>query len=293
MGSQSKKSKGLGRGLDAFFGGELADDVLNEDNALGNLRKIEISALREGRYQPRTQMDDEQLSQLAESIRQEGILSPILVRPIGGGQYEIVAGERRYRAAIMAGLDRVPVIVKEVDDKHALAMALIENIQRENLNPLEEAAGIERLISEFGFTHKEAAEAIGRSRSAASNLLRLLDLTEIVKEMLSSRQLEMGHARALLGLQGATQILAAKTVVERGFSVRQTEDYVKRLLDQDGRKQKKVVIKTKDDERLEESLAETLGAVVKLRASPKGRGKIVIEFSSLEQLQGIVDKIQR
>lgn len=288
--ADNRKNKGLGRGLDAFFGGELVDDVMALNH---QIEEVDVSSVHAGKYQPRMRIEPSSLEELAQSIRAQGVISPIVVRPTGGANYEIIAGERRFRAALLAGLKKVPVIIRDVGDKQALAMALIENMQREDLNPLEEAHGIRRLIEEFGYTHEGAADAIGRSRSATSNLLRLLELTEEVKGMLSTGALDMGHARALLALKGAEQILAAKTVLQRSLSVRQTEELVKRMLAEKPIPKKKIVIKTRDDERLEEALAETLGATVRLTANQKGKGKIVIEFSNLDQLQGIVDKIQR
>lgn len=288
--AENRKNKGLGRGLDAFFGGELVDDVMALNH---QIEEVDVSSVHAGKYQPRMRIEPSSLEELAQSIMAQGVISPIVVRPTGGANYEIIAGERRFRAALLAGLKKVPVIIRDVGDKQALAMALIENMQREDLNPLEEAHGIRRLIEEFGYTHEGAADAIGRSRSATSNLLRLLELTEEVKGMLSTGALDMGHARALLALKGAEQILAAKTVLQRSLSVRQTEELVKRMLAEKPIPKKKIVIKTRDDERLEEALAETLGATVRLTANQKGKGKIVIEFSNLDQLQGIVDKIQR
>ncbi len=272
--------------------GEVGPDALDDAVSERRLLEIETAHIHPGRYQPRTRMDEASISELADSIREQGLLSPILVRTLNDGDYEVLAGERRLRAAKLAGLEKVPVLLQNVDDEHALVIGLIENIQRENLNPIEEAQGLQRLISEFSFTHEDAAKAIGRSRPATSNLLRLLSLTDEVKDMVMKGELEMGHARALLALTGADQITTAKTVVARSLSVRQTEDLVRRLLE-GPLPQKKVVIKTRDNERLEEALAETLGAVVKLTANTKGKGKIVIEFSNLDQLQGIVDHIRK
>lgn len=294
MSVKKTKPRGLGRGLDAVYGDLLGDGSAAASSAQGRIDETDIQSLHPGKYQPRTRMDEASLEALAQSIRTEGVISPIIVRPIGGAQYEIIAGERRFRAAKLAGLERVPVIIREVDDSHALQMGLIENIQREDLNVMEEAAGVARLIEEFHFTHEQAADAIGRSRSATTNLLRLLTLTAEVQAMVMDGELEMGHARALLALSAADQVLAAKTVAAKSLSVRQTEELVKTFLRQgDAPQKKRVVIKTRDDERLEESLAETLGAVVKLSANRKGKGKIVIEFADLDQLQGIVDRIQR
>lgn len=285
-----KKSKGLGRGLDALLGDSLGEDLIRTEDS-NRIEEVELSSLVPGKYQPRTHMDDASLAELADSIREEGVLSPILVRPVGGARYEIIAGERRSRAARLAGFERVPVIIRSVDDEHALAIALIENIQRENLNPIEEAQGIQRLVEEFSFTHEDAAKAIGRSRSATTNLLRLLSLADEVKAMVMRGELEMGHARALLPLCPTDQVTSAKWVAQKGLSVRQTEELVKRMLNPPA--QERVVIKTRDNERLEESLADTLGAVVRLTANKKGKGRIVIEFSNLDQLEGIVRKIQK
>lgn len=288
----AKKKGGLGRGLDAIYEDVLQNDLKRTDGG-GRIEEAEISSLVAGRYQPRMRMDEAALAELADSIRSEGVISPIIVRPIGGARYEIVAGERRFRAAALAGLDRVPVVVRELDDEHALAVGLIENMQREDLNPIEEARGIERLIEEFGFTHENAARVLGRSRSATTNILRLLSLTDEVKEMLESRELEMGHARALLALEGAEQVACAKEIAARGLSVREAEQLVKRSGAEPARPKERVVIKTRDDERLEETLAESLGTVVRLTANKKGKGRIVIEFSNLDQLEGIVNRIQR
>lgn len=286
----SRKSKGLGRGLDAFFGDSLGDELIADD-AGSRIEEVDLESLHPGKFQPRTQIDDASLEELAASIREQGLISPIIVRPIGGANYEIIAGERRFRAAAKAGLDKVPVIIRDVDDRRALAMALIENIQREDLNPLDVAAGIERLIEEFGLTHEEAAAAIGRSRSATTNFLRLLSLAEEVKAMLLEGDLEMGHARALLPLSAGDQILAAKTVAARRLSVRQTEELVKRLLAQDSEEEKTEEPADPDRAALEESLSDYLGAVVKIRASRRGKGKVVIEFSSLDQFDGILNLI--
>ena len=285
--NKKEKNKGLGRGLDALFGAPLSEDWMSDEKDGLAVEELRLSEVAPGRMQPRSRMEPEALEALAASIREEGILSPLIVRKTDAG-YEI-------EAAKMIGLETVPAIVRELDDRHALAVGLIENIQRENLNPIEEALGVRRLQEEFGLTHEECAKAIGRSRSATTNLLRLLGLNEEVQAMLARGELEMGHARALLALEGAMQVVAAKRVALEALSVRQTENLVKKMKEGGVRKEPKsrVVIKTRDDERLEEALAHTLGTVVKLSASPKGKGKIVIEFSNLEQLQGIVDRIQR
>lgn len=286
----AKKLGGLGRGLGAIY-----DDFdvsgLSEEVDDKRLETLKLEELRPGTSQPRNTMTEEGLKELADSIRQQGIISPIIVRPAVDG-YEIIAGERRFRAARMAGLEEVPVIIRTVDETQALAMALIENMQREDLNPLEEAAGIQRLIEECDYTHEQAAEAVGRSRAATTNLLRLLTLTSEVKNMLVSHELEMGHARALLALEAAEQVLVAKEVVAKALSVRQTENLIRRIKEKRPVRQK-FVVKTRDDMRLEESLAETLGAVVKLSANSKGKGRIVIEFTNLDQLDGIVNRIRQ
>lgn len=286
----AKKLGGLGRGLGAIY-----DDFdvsgLSEEVDDKRLETLKLEELRPGTSQPRNTMTEEGLKELADSIRQQGIISPIIVRPAVDG-YEIIAGERRFRAARMAGLEEVPVIIRTVDETQALAMALIENMQREDLNPLEEAAGIQRLIEECDYTHEQVAEAVGRSRATTTNLLRLLTLTSEVKNMLVSHELEMGHARALLALEAAEQVLVAKEVVAKALSVRQTENLIRRIKEKRPVRQK-FVVKTRDDMRLEESLAETLGAVVKLSANSKGKGRIVIEFTNLDQLEGIVNRIQQ
>lgn len=290
MAKKNDKPRGLGRGLDALFADDesISFDALTED-----LREVGVGELHPGRFQPRRTIEDEQLAELAGSIREQGLISPIIVRPDNReGGFEIIAGERRWRAVRKLGWDKVTVIVKDFDDKKTLAVALIENLQREDLNPIEEALGIERLIGEFEYTHEEAARALGRSRTATTNALRLLELTDEVKAMVERGELSMGHARALLGVKGARQVELAKEVLLKGFSVRQTEELVRRALEGEPAK-KQVVIKTRDDLKLEESLADTLGAVVKLKANKKGRGRIVIEFANLEQLQGIVEHIQR
>lgn len=287
----SKKAGGLGRGFTDLF----ADDVdllLADPEEKEGLREIAHDRLVPGRYQPRNMMNEEGLAALAASIRDEGLVSPILVRPLPEGRYEIVAGERRWRAAGMAGLPRVPVLVKDIDDRRALMLGLVENMQREDLNPLEEAEGIARLHEEFGLTHEACARALGRSRTATTNLLRLLALTDKVKEMVATRRLDMGHARALLALEGAEQISAAQAVVERDLSVRQTEALVKAIKESPKPAPSKTLVRNRDNMRLEEQLALRLGAVVRLNATPAGKGKIVIEFSSLNQLQGIIDIIQ-
>lgn len=276
------KLKGLGRGLDALLA---VDGQTEKQEALRNLG---IDQMQPGKYQPRTHMDQESLADLAESIKSQGIMQPILVRALSGGGFEIIAGERRWRAARLAGLTEVPVLVREVPDEAALAMSLIENIQRENLNPLEEAAGIQRLINEFDMTHQLAAEAVGRSRSAVSNLLRLLNLAAPVQELVQHGHLDMGHARALLGLPNAEQITAANEIVGKGLSVREAEKLVQR------KQQPEPRVKAKPDRdilRLQEELADRLGTAVTLKSQSKGRGKLIISYDSLDRLDGILTRL--
>lgn len=275
------KHKGLGRGLDALLGGGAA-----EESAPGALRQLKVGQLQPGKYQPRTRMDQESLSQLADSIRAQGIMQPIVVREVASERYEIIAGERRWRASQLAGLTEVPVIVRDIPDEAALAMSLIENIQRENLNPLEEATGIKRLIDEFGMTHQQAAEAVGRSRTAVTNLLRLLNLVSTVQEMLMQGRIEMGHARALLVLEGAQQITTAERIAQEGLSVREAEQLVKRVTEKKtGKPPKKV---DADVQRLEEDLSQALGAQVRIQSGTKGNGVVSIRYGSLEQLDGLI-----
>lgn len=282
------KKKGLGRGLDALF--DSAEEIALPDGDY-QLEHLSIEKIVPGEYQPRQSMDQGALQELADSIKEQGLLSPIIVRPQDKDRYAIVAGERRFVAAGLAGLTEVPVIIRQLDDKKTLALALIENLQREGLNPIDEALGIDRLVKEFDYTHEQAAQAIGRSRAATTNALRLLNLAEEVQQMLRVGEIDMGHARALLTLMPVDQVQVAKEVAAKGLNVRQTEALVRRLAEEKPIKPQ-VVIKTRDDLRLEEALADTLGAKVSLSANKKGKGKIIIEFANLEQLQGIVDKIQ-
>lgn len=281
------KFKGLGRGLDSLLAPQQGD-------AGDEQRTLPLDWLRPGKYQPRTHMDEVSLSELAASIQAQGIMQPILVRVIdgtpGAERYEIVAGERRWRAARLAGLTEVPVLVRVIPDEQALAMALIENIQRENLNPLEEALGIKRLIDEFGLTHEAAAEAVGRSRPGTSNLLRLLQLEQKVQDMLMVGDIDMGHARAILPLPAVEQYSLAQTVARKGLSVRETERLVQNRL----APPEKVAGKAVDPDlvRLEEELSDSVGSAVAIRANRKGAGKITIEFSSLDQLDGILGRLR-
>lgn len=282
------RPKGLGRGLDALLAG--SDD---RAPAGDSLQMLAIDRLRPGKYQPRTRMDDASLDELAESIREQGIMQPVLVRPADGGAFEIIAGERRWRAAQRAGLREVPALVKSVPDQAALALALIENIQREDLNPLEEAQGLARLIEEFGLTHDAAAKAVGRSRSAVSNLLRLTALAKPVQEYLLAGALEMGHARALLALPTAQQTGAATRVVNGGMSVRETERMVQALLGGTGGKAKrKSQVRDADTTRLETEIAESLGAKVRIDPRANGAGRLIIDYTSLAELDGIVARLK-
>jgi ParB family chromosome partitioning protein len=277
------KAKGLGRGLDALLG---ADDAPSREALL----TLPVARIRPGRYQPRTKMDQQALAELAGSIRSRGLMQPLLVRPIERDRYELIAGERRWRAAQMAGLQEVPALVREVPDEAALAMSLIENIQRENLNPMEEAAGVQRLVDEFRMTHEQAADAVGRSRSATTNLLRLLKLAKPVQEMLMEGALEMGHARALLALDAARQIEAGNRVAARALSVRDTEAMVQRMLR--GPAQRRRRKGDRDLARLEEEVAERLGTTVEIRPARKGTGKLVLHYSSLEHLDQLLKKLK-
>jgi ParB family chromosome partitioning protein len=291
----TKKLKGLGRGLDALLGGDAPEAPAPTAGAPSTLPVAQIQA---GKYQPRTRMDDGSLAELAASIKSQGIMQPVLVRPIdtsaSGARYEIIAGERRFRAAQLAGLDEIPVLVREVDDQNAAAMALIENIQREDLNPLEEAQGIARLISEFSFTHEQAAQAVGRSRSAVSNLLRLVNLAQPVQTMLMAGDIDMGHARALLAVDAASQIALANQVIAKRLSVRETEKMVARALEEQNAppaaaRQKE---KSGDIVRLEEELSDRLATPVAFKMGPKGRGQLIIDFADLDVLDTVLARLR-
>jgi ParB family transcriptional regulator, chromosome partitioning protein len=294
------RPKGLGMGLEALLGPKVSDAPPSAPRDDGEPSVLKLSALQPGRYQPRTRMDEGSLYELAESIKSQGVMQPVLVRPLGSGRYEIIAGERRFRAARLAGLDEVPVLVKAVADEAAAVMALIENIQREDLNPLEEAQGIKRLVDEFQLTHEQAAQAVGRSRSAASNLLRLLNLTQPVQQMLMAGDIEMGHARALLALDAAQQILSANEVSAKKLSVRDTEKLVARTLGASSAGGSSPAPrarpeKSRDITRLEEALADRLTAQVDIRVQRKTKwgeqGEIAIAFGSLDELNGLLDKL--
>ncbi len=302
-----KKPKGLGMGLEALLGPATGDvdiaSLADERTDRGERSErapssLSLDRIQPGRYQPRTRMDEGSLYELAQSIKSQGIMQPILVRPLGSmagepRHYEIIAGERRFRAAKLAGLDEVPVLVKAVPDEAAAVMALIENIQREDLNPLEEAQGLKRLVDEFTLTHEEAAQAVGRSRSAASNLLRLLQLSEPVQKMLMAGDIEMGHARALLALEGAEQILVANQVASRKLSVRETERLVANRPTVDRRPvtDKTAPVKSRDLLRIEEQIADRLAAAVDIRMKRGNRGEIAIGFHSLDELDGILQRL--
>lgn len=294
----TKKPKGLGLGLEALLGPKVSEAPAGSDNT--HPHSLPLSRLRAGRYQPRTRMDEGSLYELAESIKSQGVMQPILVRPLGaehGNDYEIIAGERRFRAARLAGLDAVPVLVKPVPDEAAAVMALIENIQREDLNPLEEAQGLQRLVSEFKLTHEAAAQAVGRSRSAASNLLRLLQLAEPVQQMLLAGDLDMGHARALLALPAAQQVMAAHEISAKKLSVREAERLVARGASStrgNGSARDKPA-KSGDLARVEERLADLLTASVEIRVQRRTRhgerGEIAIRFGSMDELNGLLEKL--
>jgi ParB family chromosome partitioning protein len=291
----SKKPKGLGRGLEALLGGspDFSDDATAAANASVSLP---VSALQPGKYQPRTHMDESALAELADSIRAQGLLQALLVRPISDGKngatHEIIAGERRFRAAQLAGLSEVPVLVREVDDKAAAAMALIENIQREDLNPLEEAKGIQRLIEEFSFTHEQAAASVGRSRSAVSNLLRLLNLAKPVQAMLVAGDLDMGHARALLAVDAATQIALGTQIIAKQLSVREAEKLVVRSTTGQHGPSAPTKDKSRDIVRLEEELSDSLAASVTIKLGAKNKGELVIAFAGLDHLDGVIARLR-
>jgi len=286
----TKKLKGLGRGLDALLGGDMDDAPA----PAGAPSALPIAQLQAGKYQPRTRMDEGALAELAASIKTQGIMQPVLVRPIAAGRYEIIAGERRFRAAQLAGLEEIPVLVRDVDDQAAAAMALIENIQREDLNPLEEAQGIARLISDFDFTHEQAAHAVGRSRSAVSNLLRLVNLAQPVQTMLMAGDIDMGHARALLSVDNASQIALASHVVAKRLSVRDTEKLVARALEEQASSNTQPRLKDKSGDivRLEEELSDKLATPVVFKMGPKGRGQMIIDFADLDILEGVLARLR-
>jgi ParB family chromosome partitioning protein len=286
----AKPIKGLGRGLDALLSG----NSTSKQNDV--LRDLKVEQLKPGKYQPRSRMDESSLNELAASIRVQGVMQPILARELPEGGYEIIAGERRWRAAQLAELKIVPVIVRKVPDNAALAMALIENIQREDLNPLEEAIGIQRLIDEFQMTHQAAADAVGRSRSAASNLLRLLKLPQAVQDMLMEGSLDMGHARALLSLEGAQQVLLANKIILEGLSVREAEKLVQQQGEQSPAKttsEKTPKKENRDTQQLQEEMSAHLGARVEIKSNSKGGGKLVIEYSNNDHLEELLGGLRK
>ncbi|MFZ1537818.1 MAG: ParB/RepB/Spo0J family partition protein [Chromatiaceae bacterium] len=301
------RKKGLGRGLDALLGGlndreagasDLADPADTSSDAAdssGTLTSLPLHLIERGRFQPRRDFDPEGLRELAESITAQGVIQPIVVRTLEGGRYEILAGERRWRASQQAGLSEIPVVIREADDQSAMAIALIENIQRADLNPLEEASALQRLLGEFGLTHAQIAEAIGRSRASVTNLLRLLELNDDVKRALERGQLEMGHARALLGIKGPRQSAAASQVTSRGLSVRETERLVRQIQqEEEGRSTPatRPVAIDPDVRRLQDDLADRLGAPVQIQPGNRGGGRLVIAYHSLDELDGILAHIK-
>ena len=283
----NKKAR-LGKGLDALLGG--VDQIAAQSD--GELRYLPVATIRPGRYQPRTNMDETALTELADSIRTHGVVQPIVVRETPAGDYELIAGERRWRAAQLAGLDVIPSVVRRVADEIALAVGLIENIQRENLNPVEEANGLRRLLDEFGLTHQQVADSIGRSRAAVSNLLRLLNLDPAVRAHLENGRLEAGHARAILSLPREQQLAAADTVIQQRLSVRQTEQLVRRYLSGKRKEKRKTAPKDADLRHLEEELSQQLAATVSLEQRGQG-GRVIIEYNSLDELEGILERLRK
>lgn len=304
----SSKKKGLGRGLDALLGGMSDVGAVTEgegtesagaeaSGTVGVVSSLPVDLIERGRYQPRREFDPDSLRELADSIAAQGVIQPIVVRPIGEGRYEIVAGERRWRASQQAGLSEIPVVVRDVDEQAAIAIALIENIQRDDLNPLEEAGALQRLLTEFGLTHQQVAEAVGKSRTTVTNLLRLLELNDDVKQYLQAGRMEMGHARALLGLRGPQQSETARQVVSRGLSVRETEKLVRRLQMEAENQEQALPASRKPSQdpnirRLQDDLGERLGAQVQIQQGNRGSGKLIIAYTSLDELDGILGHIQ-
>ncbi len=299
------KKRSLGRGLDALLGGSSAADSDDEDSAAndavspaskGPYASIPVDLIQRGRYQPRRRFDEDRLRELADSIAAQGVVQPVVVRTVAGGKFELIAGERRWRAAQLAGLDQIPAVVREVDDQAAMAMALIENIQRDDLNPLEEATALHRLLDEFGLTHQQVAQAVGKSRTTVTNLIRLLELNADVKALVDRGDLEMGHARALLGLKGDVQSEAAAQVARKGLSVRETEALVRRLAENEGAVRRPShdipVEEDPDVRRLIGELTDKLGAKVALQQKPGGKGKLVISYNNLDELEGILEHIK-
>lgn len=286
------KKRGLGRGLDALLGSNSVASIQEQvsSSSQNELHQLPLEVIQRGKYQPRRDMDPQSLEELAQSIKAQGVMQPIVVRPIANNRYEIIAGERRWRASQQAGLDKIPALVRDIPDETAIALALIENIQREDLNPIEEAIALQRLQQEFALTQQQVAEAVGKSRTAVTNLLRLISLPEDVKIMLAHGDLEMGHARALLGLPVEQQLEGARHIVARGLSVRQAEALVRQWLNE---QDKKPVKQTNDPDikRLEQKLAERIGSPVAIKHNKKGKGELVIRYSSLDELQGVLKHI--
>jgi len=285
----SAKKPRLGRGLDALLGSSLATAT---EGGAETLRQLPVGLLQRGRYQPRTHMNKEALEDLATSIKAQGVVQPIVVRELPTGNYEIIAGERRWRAAQMAGLEYIPVVLRNIPDEAAIAVSLIENIQREDLNPIEEANAFQRLINEFGMTHQQVADSVGKSRAAVTNLLRLLSLDEGVRTMLETRQLDMGHARALLALDSGQQGEVARQVVDKDLSVRETEQLVRKLLERPAAKKPAAPAIDPDIRRLQEDLSEKIGAPVSIHHSSSGKGRLVVQYHSTDELEGILSHIR-
>ena len=296
----NKKSRGLGRGLNALLGNAAEIKQLTNPEPVApaaasapssGLHVIPVDLIQRGRYQPRVHFEPQALQELADSIRAQGVVQPIVVRPLGTGSYELIAGERRWRASQLAGLDTIPAVVRELDDRTAAAISLIENIQRENLNPLEESRALQRLIDEFTMTHQEVADSVGRSRAGVTNLLRLKELNEDVKTLVDERQIEMGHARALLAITGHEQSVLAKKVAEKGMSVRETEAMVRRHLNPESHAAAPAPRIDPDIKRLSDELSERVGAPVTIENKAGGKGKLIISYSSLDELDGILSRI--
>ena len=296
----SKKTRGLGRGLNALLGNAAEIKQLTNPEPVASLAAVSpasglqvlpVDLIQRGRFQPRVHFEPQALQELADSIRAQGVIQPIVVRPLGTGSYELIAGERRWRASQLAGLDTIPAVIRELDDSTSAAISLIENIQREDLNPLEESRALQRLIDEFTMTHQEVADSVGRSRTAVTNLLRLRELNEDVKTLVDEKQIEMGHARALLAITGHEQSIMAKRVADKGMSVRETEALVRRHLNPDTHAVKTAPRIDPDIKRLSEELSERIGAPVALENKAGGKGKLVITYSSLDELEGILTRI--
>ena len=291
------KKRGLGRGLDALLGGGAtrpAEGPAHEVPGGGGVAAVPVDLIQRGRFQPRRDFNPESLAELADSIRAQGVVQPVVLRPLPGGRYELIAGERRWRAAQLAELHEIPAVVRDVPDQAAMAMGLIENIQRDDLNPLEEASALKRLLEEFGLTHQEVAQAIGKSRATVTNLLRLLELNDDVKTALEAGRIEMGHARALLALRGSVQSEAARVVEAKGLSVREAEALVRRFLARGEQPEAPHADKRVDPDirRLQDRLSEQLGARVEIRHARTGKGRLVIAYNSLDELDGILERIR-